>query len=161
ESMCLQLMSDLRQMRRTIGFAAGIHDFLRARVTLGRAEEEIKKRLHQRAERFLEVARTQIYNQLANPYLRLLKFAGCEYADLCNHVREHGLERTLERLAREGVYLTADEYKGKRDVVRAGESFRIVSRNFAEKDGARGLAMQSSGTRNVPARNMMTLDRIT
>src|SRR5262249_31665400 len=82
-------------------------------------------------------------------------------ADLCNHVRQHGLERTLERLAREGVYLTADEYKGKRDVVRAGESFRIVSRNFAEKDGARGLAMQSSGTRNVPARNMMTLDRIT
>jgi hypothetical protein len=116
--------------------------------------------MERREENFLDQARTRIY-QSASPYRRLLKLAGCEYADLCHGVRQHGLESTLERLASDGVYLTSDEYKGKREVVRSGESFRVVPKDLIQIDGVRGYGKQSSGTRNAPVRNIMTLARLT
>src|SRR5262245_5640685 len=155
-----QLQSDLRQLKRTVGFALGIRDVLREQVTVKQAEEEIKKRIGNRAERFLKLVRTRIYEQPASPYRRLLKFAGCEYADLCNSVRRDGLEATLLRLALEGVYLTVGEYKGKQEVVRGSESFRVVPADLIQVEGA-GYAKQTSGTRNAPVRNIMTADRLT
>jgi hypothetical protein len=151
-----QVGSDLRQAKRTVALAAGIREFLRERITIAHAEEEIKKALGSREENFLEVARTRIYANPSSPYLRLLKFAGCEYADLTFHVRHHGLESTLERLAKEGVYLTSEEYKGTREVVRGGESFAFVSTGFMGTERVRGFVAQSSGMRS----NVMTFDRL-
>jgi hypothetical protein len=156
-----QLKSDLQRARSTIGFVAGIRGFLREQITPEQAKEEIKRRLDLRSESFLELARTRIYGQPAGPYRRLLQLAGCDYSDLCDHVRGHGLENTLERLAIEGVYLTSDEYKGRRAVVRGGEAFRVVPTDFTKTNHAQGIVAQSSGTSNAPVRTTMTLDRLT
>lgn len=143
---------------RTVGLVGALRDFLRDRVTVTRAEEEIKRSLGRREEHFLDVARTQIYERPASPYLTLLRLAGCEFSDLRRHVRGHGLERTLEQLAREGVYLTADEFKGKREVARGGRSFRVSPRDLEPSDPWPGFVTQSSGTTNHPIPSFIPLD---
>jgi hypothetical protein len=67
--------------------AAALRKCFRDRVTIARAEDEIKRALDHREERFLEVARTLIYERPASPYLILLNNAGCVFADLQRHVR--------------------------------------------------------------------------
>ena len=54
-----------------------------------------------------------------------MALAGCEYGDLVNLVRQRGLEATLRTLLRQGVYLTVDELKGRRPVVRNGASIEV------------------------------------
>lgn len=94
-------------------------------MTWQRAEEAIEKALDLRGEKFLQLARAQIYERSNSPYLRLLRLAGCEFSDLQVHVRRYGVEETLRRLAEEGVYLTSAEFKGRKEVVRGGTSFRV------------------------------------
>jgi hypothetical protein len=138
--------------------AAALRKCFRDRVTIARAEDEIKRALDHREERFLEVARTLIYERPASPYLILLNNAGCAFADLQRHVRGHGLEATLARLAQEGVYLTAAEFKGKCDVVRGAKSFRVSQTDFARPDAAPGVMVQSSGSSNAPQIGNVALD---
>jgi hypothetical protein len=122
------------------------------------AQEEIKKALDGREEGFLELVRTQIYERRTSPYLRLLKLAGCEFSDLQVHVHSHGLEKTLDQLARQGVYLTSDEFKGKKEVVRGRESFRVTPKDFEPINASSGFVIQSSGTSNRPVRSTVHLD---
>jgi len=140
------------------GLARALPAFFRERITVEQAEKEIKKALETREERFLELVRTRIYEHSASPYLKLLKIAGCELADLQTHVRRDGLEATLEKLAREGVYLTSDEFKGKKEVVRGGQSFRVRPKDFESSAWSPGFAIQSSGTSNQPVRSQINLD---
>src|SRR4030095_1993418 len=109
-----QLNSDLKGM---FAFVRAVPEFLRDPITLQRAEEEIKRDLDCREENFLALARARIYRDPGSPYLKLLKLARCQYSDLQTQFRRSGLEATLKQLAGEGVYLTADEFKGKKEVV--------------------------------------------
>jgi hypothetical protein len=153
-----QLKSDLVNAKRTLGLAAALPKFFRERVTLQKAEEEIKRLLDARVERFLELVRWQIYERPASPYLSLLRHAGCEFSDLENSIHRHGLEGTLAKLAGEGVYLTSDEFKGKTEVVRGGMSFRVLPRDFERRDSSAGFAMESSGTSNRPVNTFSSLE---
>lgn len=165
-------MSDLESLKRksarlwpgakkTAGrFAliASLRRFLRDRITVEQAREKIKSALERREETFIELARTHIYERPNGPYLRLLELAGCDFSDLRADVRKHGIEKTLERLAENGVYLTADEFKGKKPVVRGRESFRVTPEDFASLHLYTGFVTQSSGTRNRPVRSGFFLD---
>jgi hypothetical protein len=153
-----QFSSDLRTIKNAVAVAAAVPRFLRERITPQQAEEAVKKLVETRVERFLELIRLQIYGRLGSPYLKLLKHAGCEFSDLQTQVHRHGLEETLTALAKEGVYLTSDEYKGKREVVRGRESFRITPRDFECRAASAGFTMQSSGTRNAPVSTFNSLD---
>lgn len=154
------LRSDLKvfDIRGMCALARGLREFFRERITVQQAEEEIKRALDNREERFLELIRTQVYERPSSPYLKLLKLAGCEFSDLRAHVHRHGLEGTLEQLAREGVYLTSDEFKGKKEVLRGGESFRVSPRHFERQDPSPGFTTQSSGTSNRPVPSLIPLD---
>jgi hypothetical protein len=145
----------------TYALARALPGFFRERVSLDQAEEELKRAIERRAESFLEIARTRIYGDSASSYLRLLNLAGCEYADLRSQVLADGLEATLERLARAGVYLTADEFKGKVEVVRSGRSFPIAPKSFEGARPAAGFQIESSGTTRRPERAMLALERQT
>ena len=107
---------------------------------------------------FLELIRTRVYGDPTSPYLRLLKIAGCEFPDFCDSIHRHGIEGALERLARDGVYLTSEEFKGKQDVERSGQSFRVTPYAFERTDPSRGFTIESSGTRNAPVRSAIPLD---
>jgi len=154
-----QLGSDLKAgVKGTFNLARALPQFFRERITVQQAEEEIKRMLASREERFLELARSRIYAYPESPYLRLLKIAGCEFADLQAQVNRDGLEKTLERLATQGVYLTSDEFKGKKAVARGRESFHVSPKDFQRRDSPPGYAAQSSGTSNHPVRSLRSLD---
>ncbi|HET9787255.1 MAG TPA: hypothetical protein VFP47_08980, partial [Pyrinomonadaceae bacterium] len=137
---------------------AGLRGFFRQQVTLEQANEEIRRELETREQRFLDLVRSRVYDRETNPYFKLLALAGCDFADLQSYVRKKGLEKTLERLAEEGVYLTSDEFKGKIDVVRGNTSFRISQKDLAMRNSHRGLVLsQSSGTRGPPQRYAVSL----
>jgi hypothetical protein len=125
---------------------------------LQRAEEEIKKAFDHREERFLELVRNQIFERPTSPYLKLLRLAGCEFSDLQAQVRRSGVEGTLKQLAREGVYLTSEEFKGKKEVVRGRTSFRVVPESFDNRGVSAGYRTHSSGTTNDPIRSFVSLD---
>ncbi len=153
-----QLKSDLNEFNpRGVFIPKALRDFFRDRITLERAKKDINKALETREDRFLELARTQMYERPTSPYLKLLKIAGCEFSDLVAQVHRSGLEDTLKRLAGEGVYLTVDEYKGKKDIVRGRESFRVSQSDFAPDQSLPGFVTQSSGTRNLPVRALSPL----
>jgi hypothetical protein len=155
-----QLKLDLKKARGTLALVCSLPGFFRRRVTPQRAEQEIKNGLATRATRFLEVIRTRVYESPGSPYLKLLKHAGCEYSDLRTHVPNNGLEKTLERLATEGVYLTSDEFKGKSEVVRGSLSFKASPGDFDLRDSRPGFVTQSSGTNNRPIQSHSSIDWI-
>jgi hypothetical protein len=150
-----QLQSDVRG---TLALIKAVPGFFRERVTLQRAQEQIKRDLDRREERFLDVARTQIFARPESPYLKLLRHAGCEYGDFQTLIRRCGIEQTLARLASEGVYLTVEEFKGKKDVVRGGLSFPVLPGCLEVKQQSAGYRIQSSGTSNQPVRSFVSLD---
>ena len=73
-------------------------------------------------------------------------------------VRRSGIEATLKQLAREGVYFTSEEFKGKKEVIRGGQSFRVVPELFGHRAVSAGYQTQSSGTTNDPIRAFVSLD---
>jgi hypothetical protein len=146
------------RLRQDLRLARALPAYLSQRVTVEMAEEEIKKALETRGERFLELVRSQVYARPDSPYRKLLEIAGCEFADLQAHVRRDGLDKTLERLAAQGVYLTSDEFKGKKEVVRGRQSFRVSPDDFQRQDLPPGIVTQSSGTSNRPLRSLRPLD---
>lgn len=150
-----QLGSDIRGMAKLI---KAVPKFFRQPVTLERAKEEIKRDLDCREQRFVDTVRSQVYERPKSPYLHLLRLAGCEFSDLQAQVKLHGMEETLARLAREGVYLSSEEFKGKKEVTRGGYSFRVTPGNFETPNGAGGYRTQSSGTTNQPIRSFVSLD---
>jgi hypothetical protein len=146
--------------RQNYRLAKAMPEFLRERVGAAEAEDRIRRLLADREQRFLDLVRTRIYGSPASPYLKLLRIAGCEFADLNREVRRDGLDATLTALARRGVYLTVEEYKGKKEVRRGRESFRIASGDFANPDPSPGFATQSSGTNNAPMTSIISLERV-
>ena len=132
--------------------------FLCARITAPEAEAEIEGGIRDREKCFLESARDWIYGHSSSPYLKLLRHAGCELGDLRAEVRSRGLEATLENLARAGVYLTDDELKGKKEVVRGACSFRVYPADLELPNASAGFAIESSGTSNRPVRSQIRLD---
>ncbi len=152
------LRSDFGKIKASLALAAALPKFFQDRITLQRAEEQVKRLLDSRVERFLDLVRARIYEAPANPYRRLLKSAGCEFSDLQTHLQRHGLKKTLVRLASEGVYLTSDEFKGKTEVRRGKESFRVSPADFDRRDASAGFTIQSSGSRNRPVDTFSPLE---
>lgn len=140
--------------------ARALPEYYRSRPTVREAEEEIRAAVARRGETFLAVARERIYGDATSPYLRLLRLAGCDFADLAAAVRANGLEPTLERLAAEGVYLTVDEYRGKTDVRRRGAAFRVTPEVFQRRDGAPGIIIQTGGSTGRPLAATASLARL-
>lgn len=56
--------------------------FLRTPVTLAEAHDRVRERLTAREARFLSVVDRTMYGHPGNPYLRLLRAAGCEFGQL-------------------------------------------------------------------------------
>jgi hypothetical protein len=108
----------LEDLRTGLRFFRDLPGFLRRPLDVDMARAILVGRLRERERDFLALARTAIYDQPTSPYRVLLARAGCEHGDLRRLVAQEGIEGALGRLAREGVYLTVDELKGRTPVVR-------------------------------------------
>ncbi|MDQ7859193.1 MAG: hypothetical protein QN174_00380 [Armatimonadota bacterium] len=107
--------SEARQYAR---FARKLRESLRHPVTAEQARAIVRRRLEAREANFLEVVERAVFGNPRSPYLPLLARAGCALGDLRETVRARGLEPALEALRAAGVYVTAEEAKGRTPIVR-------------------------------------------
>ena len=119
----------------------------RGRPTLEQARETLRRRLERRAADFLALVRRTVYRHDASPYRQLLRLAGCEFGDLEKLVAGEGLEGALQTLYRQGVYLTVDEYKGRRSAVRGSTTIAFEPRHLGNPLVASQILQHTSGSR--------------
>ncbi|MFH1278449.1 MAG: hypothetical protein ABIK65_08730 [Candidatus Eisenbacteria bacterium] len=131
--------------------------FLRDPLTLPEARTILRHRLERREADFLDLARRAIYENRASPYRSLLELARCEYGDLERLVRCEGVEGALRGLFREGVYLTVDEFKGRRPVVRGGTVIVADPARLRNPLSTPHLWATTSGSRGAPTRIQLDL----
>ncbi len=117
-------------------------------LTLDQAHDALRERLVRRNEAFLDRLRVDIYGQPSSPYAHLLKHAGCELGDLVSAVEKDGLETTLERLLDAGVYLTVDEFKGRKTARRGSTQVEVRPELLNSPRASGHLPSRSGGSRS-------------
>lgn len=125
-------MRPLRATRAALSDAAAATRFLlnlpafaRYRLDPVQSRSILTQRLGRRAADFLALIEHAVFERPDSPYRVLLRHAGCELGDLERLIRDDGLEDALRTLLRHGVYLTVDELKGRRPVVRGGLTLAV------------------------------------
>jgi hypothetical protein len=124
----------------------GLPAFLRQPLDLDLAHGLLRQRLARRGEDFLSLVRQGIYASAASPYRQLLAEAGCELGDLRRLVAQDGVEGALQTLLRGGVYLTVDELKGRRPVVRGSTTITVDPSQVRNPIRGARVPTQSSGS---------------
>jgi hypothetical protein len=90
----------------------------------------------------------------------LLKMAGCEFGDLRQMVQTRGLEKTLDELRKNDVYITFEEFKGKKKVCRGGRVFHFQPKDFDNPHLGHFYMAATGGSTGVGKRVPMDLDHL-
>jgi hypothetical protein len=138
-------------LRLAVRFARDLPRFLRHPVTLEEARATLARRRARRADDFLDLVRRAVYAQPGSPYRALLRCARCELGDLERLVRQDGVEAALGVLARSGVYLTTAEFKGRRPLVRGGETLAWTPEGLRNPGSTVHFRGATSGSGGRPA----------
>jgi hypothetical protein len=109
-------------------YAAGLPRYFRSTLTQAQAQEQVRRRLAEREQTFLDLLRRGVLE--LRPYRELFRHAGAEYEDVAALVRRDGLEAALGRLCDEGVYVTLPEFKGLRPIERPGLRIETTPEDF-------------------------------
>jgi hypothetical protein len=120
------------------------------------ARSTLAGRRQEREHAFLRLVRDGVYEGGASPYRDLFRWCGCQYGDLERLVRRDGVEGALRALFREGVYLTVDELKGRRPVVRGEHRLVVEPGALRNPRATRDIPLQSSGS--TGARTTLAMD---
>ena len=147
------IMRPYQSMRETLDyldtfvrFPFALRRFLRHTLTMDDARRIVRERMEQREENFLCVVERSIYGNPRSPYLKLLTLAGCELGDLRVLVKNKGLEGALRELRGQGVYITFEEFKGRRPIVRRGKTFAVTADDFDDPFGRRLFNLTTGGS---------------
>ena len=130
-------------------FLWSLPGFLRRPVTLDEARATLRRRLERREADFLGLARRAVYEHAASPYRALLRLAGCEYGDLERLVGREGVEGALRLLYRHGVYLTVDEFKGRRPTIRGNARIAVSPSRLRNPRLTVHVPARTSGSRGA------------
>src|SRR6266480_1715327 len=104
-------------------FLAGVPAFLkRPPMSIEEAKASIRAAFARRDQAFVEVLERTVFGHPRSPYLPLLQLAGCELGDIRTLVAAEGIEATLHKLRAEGVYVSFEEFKGRRPIERSGRT---------------------------------------
>jgi hypothetical protein len=142
-------------------FLGALPFFLRHPTSPADAATEIAMRLEQRPSNLLKLLRRAVYDNPASPHRWLLRQAGCEFGDIAALIAREGVEGALRELFRSGVYMTVDEFKGKRPVVRGSSTLTFNPATLRNHRQRVYSSMQSSGTSGAPSAPIpLTLDYV-
>ncbi len=151
-------MSIISDMIKYSRLAFGLRHFLRNPISLEESKQVISTRFQNRERNFLSLIQKGIYQNPNSPYLKLLRIAGCEFEDIESLVNQDGIEATLQKLLAEGVYLSWEEFKGKKDVVRGSSHFQFREGDLDNPFLPDYFQTQSSGTRSAGTRTRFDLE---
>lgn len=136
--------------------AAALPGYLRQRLEPAAAHADVRGDLARRGENLLRNLVQGVLAVEASPYRALLRHAGVEAGDLEGMVAREGVEGTLERLYDAGVYVSLDEFKGRKPIVRGSLRLEATSRAFDNPLTVAHLSAQSGGSRSAGTR--VTID---
>ncbi len=128
-------------------FLCKLPTFLRRPLSREEANAIQRRRLERLEVDFLALVKQTIYEDPASPYRQLLNLVGCEYGDLERLVSQGGVEGALRTLFLRGVYLTVDEFKGRRPVVRGRATIAVDPSHLRNPWSAFHVPVRSSGSR--------------
>ena len=150
----MSIISDLVKYSR---LALGLRGFLHGTVTLEESQQRLAERLRNREQNFLSLVQKGIYQNPKSPYLKLLELAGCQFGDIESGVNQEGIESTLQKLLAAGVYLSWEEFKGRKAVVRGGRQFQFSEQDFYNPFLPVYYQSQSSGSRSAGTKTTFDL----
>jgi hypothetical protein len=140
-----------------VGFArytADLRPFLRKRLRPEECRRQIRDGIAGREAALVDVLE-RIHLDRSSPYRALLVHAGIELGDVYGLVRGEGVEGTLGLLHDAGVYVTLEEFKGRRPIVRGELELPTGAETFDNPLGRRGhVGASTSGSRG-PARRIL------
>jgi hypothetical protein len=146
----------LEDLRSGVRLLRDLPGYLRHPLSVEEARTVLRRRLERREADFLALLRRIFRSGPADPYRQLLALAACEEEDLAALTRKEGIEQTLRTLYRHGVYLTADEFKGRRPVVRGGRTVAMEPGRIRNPGTTAHVPILSSGSRG--GRTLVPLD---
>jgi len=138
-------------------FIAGLPRFLRQRMSYEEARGILRQRLRERETNFLGSIERGVFGNPRSPYRTMLDLARCEFGDLVRSVRDHGIEESLRALRQSGVYVTFEEFKGRKPIVRGGRTIEVEAGDFDNPRFSEYFAVSTSGSSGAPRRVLMDL----
>src|SRR5687767_13483543 len=118
-------------------------------ITAEKAVETVKHQLETRNARFLHAVERLIFAHPDSPYLKLLGAAGCQFGDIAALVRKKGIEGALLALCAAGVYITLEEFKGRKEAVRGSQRFAFAERDFNNPHVSSHIEIRTGATRGA------------
>ena len=120
-------------------------------------EAVIRDQLRTRQTRFLEHLRRVAAARPQHPVNRLLLEAGCEPGDVEHLVAREGLEAALEKLRASGVWVSHEEFKGRKPLVRGGREIPASPAEFLNPFVEGAWPERTSGSTGRPVSVPMSL----
>lgn len=143
-----------------VRFLARVPGFIRRRFSLEQARAIQADRLRHRETRFLEFVKRSVFDSDGSVLLRLFKHAGISHADVARLVAQHGLEGALNTLFHNGIYVTVDEFKGRKPLVRGSLRLDVTPPLLRNPLAAFHVAARSGGSRSAAAPFLIDLEYI-
>jgi hypothetical protein len=153
-------MSLYDEIRGFAGFLTGLPGFLRHRISLDDAREIVLRRMGDRETNFLLTLERGVYANPRSPYRALLARARCELADVRAMVRAKGIEDTLRALREAGVYVSFEEFKGQRPIVRDGREIPVRAEDFDNPHLTHFHSVGTGGSTGRSRRVLMDLEHL-
>jgi hypothetical protein len=142
------------ELRSAAGYAFGLRRYLDTPVSAAECRRQVAAGLARRETAFLETLERRVLQVPGSPYRALLEHAGVELGDAAQLVREHGLEGALFRLHEAGVYVTLEEFKGRRPIVRPGLELPVTPEQFDNPAPGPAFHGRTGGSRS-PGRRLL------
>jgi hypothetical protein len=142
----------LQDLGRFLRYARNLPPFLARRLTSEECRRRLVAALHAREANFLSVLEKAVYGHPQSPYRALLLHAGLGVEDVGRMVQQHGLEGALGRLHDAGVYVSLDEFKCRRPIVRPGLHLEPKRSDFDNPLLASAFEARTGGSRGAGAR---------
>lgn len=139
-------------------YGLGLRQFLKQPLSISGCYAVVRAQMEKREANFRAQLRRAVYPNPRSPYRKLLEHARCELRDIESMLRREGLEQTLRKLSEAGVYITAEEYKGKKPVDRNRLSFKVQPEDFDNPYVVTSFEQSSSGTRSQGIRTQVDFD---
>jgi len=148
----------LADLKIGLRFLKALPSFLRNPLTPEEALATLRHRLKMREADLLAILKQAVYGHPESPYRLLLKHAGCEYGDIERLVSSEGVEGALYTLFENGVYLTLDEFKGRKPLRRGSTTIALQPSHFRNPYSRFHIPASSSGSRGEGTPVMLDLD---
>lgn len=111
-------------------YAAGLRAFFKGRMSPEASRGLLKKKLQHREESLIGLLREGVWRNPRSPYLPLFRNAGIEFGDVDALIQREGVDQALVKLRDAGVYVTLDEFKGKKPILRPGLEHPVSHMDF-------------------------------